>query len=82
MHAWSPVLRPSLLFPQFLCDVSVLHQVRKKLDAQGLQSLSAGLEFIPNTTVELSEEEMKQASELLMVLGNCQDVIRIYDNIQ
>ncbi|XP_014459619.1 translational activator of cytochrome c oxidase 1 [Alligator mississippiensis] len=67
---------------KFLCDVSVLHQVRKKLDAQGLQSLSAGLEFIPNTTVELSEEEMKQASELLMVLGNCQDVIRIYDNIQ
>ncbi|XP_025063561.1 translational activator of cytochrome c oxidase 1 isoform X2 [Alligator sinensis] len=67
---------------KFLCDVSVLHQVRKKLDAQGLQSLSAGLEFIPNTTVELSEEEMKQSSELLMVLGNCQDVIRIYDNIQ
>ncbi|XP_074854385.1 translational activator of cytochrome c oxidase 1 [Carettochelys insculpta] len=67
---------------KFVCEVPSLHQVRAKLDSLGLQSLSAALEFIPNTRVRLSEEEMEQASQLLATLGDCQEVIRVYDNIE
>ncbi|XP_075785221.1 translational activator of cytochrome c oxidase 1 [Pelodiscus sinensis] len=67
---------------KFVCEVASLHQVRAKLDARGLQSLSAALEFIPNTRVQLSEEAMEQASQLLATLGDSQEVMRVYDNIE
>uniref|UniRef100_A0A674IAT1 Translational activator of cytochrome c oxidase I n=1 Tax=Terrapene triunguis TaxID=2587831 RepID=A0A674IAT1_9SAUR len=67
---------------KFVCEVPSLHQVREKLDSLGLQSLSAALEFIPNARVRLSDEEMERASQLLATLGDCQEVIRVYDNIE
>ncbi|XP_032636758.1 translational activator of cytochrome c oxidase 1 [Chelonoidis abingdonii] len=67
---------------KFVCEVPSLHRVREKLDSLGLQSLSAALEFIPNARVRLSEEEMERASQLLATLGDCQEVIRVYDNIE
>uniref|UniRef100_A0A8C8SPY4 Translational activator of cytochrome c oxidase 1 n=1 Tax=Pelusios castaneus TaxID=367368 RepID=A0A8C8SPY4_9SAUR len=67
---------------KFVCEVPSLHQIRKKLDSLELQPLAAALEFIPNARVQLSDEEMEQASQLLASLGDCQDVIRVYDNIE
>ncbi|XP_067391329.1 translational activator of cytochrome c oxidase 1 [Emydura macquarii macquarii] len=67
---------------KFMCEVPSLHQVREKLDSLGLQTLSAALEFIPNARVQLSDEEMERASQLLATLGDCQEVIRVYDNIE
>ncbi|XP_053883590.1 translational activator of cytochrome c oxidase 1 isoform X2 [Malaclemys terrapin pileata] len=67
---------------KFVCEVPSLHQVRQKLDSKGLQSLSAALEFIPNARVRLTDEEMERASQLLSMLGDCQEVIRVYDNIE
>ncbi|XP_075418163.1 translational activator of cytochrome c oxidase 1 [Tenrec ecaudatus] len=67
---------------KFICDISELHQVRKKLDSLGLCSLSCSLEFIPNTRVQLAEQDLAQASQLIQALGHHEDVIQVYDNIE
>ncbi|XP_012299246.1 translational activator of cytochrome c oxidase 1 [Aotus nancymaae] len=67
---------------KFICDASSLHQVRKKLDSLGLCSVSCALEFIPNSKVRLAEPDLEQAAHLIQVLGNHEDVIHVYDNIE
>nr|XP_035156302.1 translational activator of cytochrome c oxidase 1 isoform X2 [Callithrix jacchus] len=67
---------------KFICDASSLHQVRKKLDSLGLCSVSCALEFIPNSKVQLAEPDLEQAAHLIQVLGNHEDVIHVYDNIE
>lgn len=67
---------------KFICDVSSLHQVRKKLDSLGLCSVSCMLEFIPNSKVQLADPDLEQAALLIQALGNHEDVIRVYDNIE
>ncbi|XP_066484537.1 translational activator of cytochrome c oxidase 1 isoform X2 [Tiliqua scincoides] len=66
---------------RFICAGPTLRQVREKLDSMGLCSVSSSLEFIPTITTQLSDEEMERASQLLEALGNCLDVVRVYDNI-
>nr|XP_028559315.1 translational activator of cytochrome c oxidase 1 [Podarcis muralis]XP_028559316.1 translational activator of cytochrome c oxidase 1 [Podarcis muralis]XP_028559317.1 translational activator of cytochrome c oxidase 1 [Podarcis muralis] len=66
---------------KFVCSVPTLRQVREKLDSLGLCSVSAGLEFIPTISTQLSDEEMDQASRLLEALRDNLDVVRVYDNI-
>ncbi|KAJ6653393.1 hypothetical protein lerEdw1_009294 [Lerista edwardsae] len=66
---------------RFICAGHTIRQVREKLDSVGLCSVSASLEFIPTITTQLSDEEMERASQLLEALGNCVDVVRVYDNI-
>ncbi|XP_012518154.1 PREDICTED: translational activator of cytochrome c oxidase 1 [Propithecus coquereli] len=67
---------------KFICDVSSLHQVRKKLDSLGLCSVSCTLEFIPNSKVQLADPDLEQAAYLIQVLSNHEDVIHVYDNIE
>lgn len=67
---------------KFICDASSLHQVRKKLDSLGLCSVSCALEFIPNSKVQLAEPDLEQAAHLIQALGNHEDVIHVYDNIE
>ncbi|XP_024616430.1 translational activator of cytochrome c oxidase 1 [Neophocaena asiaeorientalis asiaeorientalis] len=67
---------------KFICDASSLHQVRKKLDSLGLCSVSCMLEFIPNTKVRLADPDLEQAAHLIQALGNHNDVIHVYDNIE
>lgn len=67
---------------KFICDASSLHQVRKKLDSLGLCPVSCTLEFIPNTMVHLGDPDLEQAAHLIQALGNHEDVIQVYDNIE
>lgn len=67
---------------KFICDASSLHQVRKKLDSLGLCPVSCAQEFIPNTKVRLADPDLEQAAHLIQALGNHEDVIRVYDNIE
>lgn len=67
---------------KFICDASSLHQVRKKLDSLGLCPVSCTLEFIPNTKVQLADPDLQQAAHLIQALGNHEDVIQVYDNIE
>ncbi|XP_054850914.1 translational activator of cytochrome c oxidase 1 [Eublepharis macularius] len=66
---------------KFICSVPTLRQVREKLNAVGLCSHSASLEFVPTITTQLSDEEMDRAAQLLQALGDCLDVVQVYDNI-
>uniref|UniRef100_A0A6J0U5W1 Translational activator of cytochrome c oxidase 1 n=1 Tax=Pogona vitticeps TaxID=103695 RepID=A0A6J0U5W1_9SAUR len=66
---------------KFICAVPSLHQVREKLKSLGLCLLSSGLGYIPVTTVELSDEDMEQASQMLQALKDNEDVVQVYDNI-
>lgn len=67
---------------KFICDPSSLHQVRKKLDSLGLCPVSCAQEFIPNTKVRLADPDLEQAAHLIQALGNYEDVIQVYDNIE
>ncbi|KAM6162899.1 translational activator of cytochrome c oxidase 1 [Rhynchocyon petersi] len=67
---------------KFICDVTSLHQVRKKLDSLGLYSVSCALEFIPNTKVQLADRDLEQAAHLIQALSSHDDVIHVYDNIE
>lgn len=67
---------------KFICETTSLHQVRKTLDSLGLCSVSSALEFIPNTTVQLSDPDLEQATHLIQALNNYEDVIQVYDNIE
>uniref|UniRef100_A0A8D2AK91 Translational activator of cytochrome c oxidase 1 n=1 Tax=Sciurus vulgaris TaxID=55149 RepID=A0A8D2AK91_SCIVU len=67
---------------KFICDASSLHQVRNKLDSLGLCSVSCTLEFIPTSTVRLADPDLEQAAHLIRALGNHEDVIHVYDNIE
>ncbi|XP_034992981.1 translational activator of cytochrome c oxidase 1 [Zootoca vivipara] len=66
---------------KFVCAVPTLHQVREKLNSLGLCTVSAGFEFIPTFSAQLSDEQMGQALQLLEALRNNLDVVRVYDNI-
>ncbi|MGH0154471.1 UNVERIFIED_CONTAM: hypothetical protein FKN15_046831 [Acipenser sinensis] len=46
----------------FLCDVSSLRSVREALQALGVQTLSAGPEFVACSSVQLSDSELEAAS--------------------
>nr|KAF6459213.1 translational activator of cytochrome c oxidase I [Rousettus aegyptiacus] len=67
---------------KFICDASSLHEVRKKLDFLGLCPVSCTLEFIPNTKVQLADPDLELAAHLIQALGNHEDVIQVYDNIE
>ncbi|EHB07358.1 Translational activator of cytochrome c oxidase 1 [Heterocephalus glaber] len=69
-------------FFKFICDASSLHQVQKKLDSLGLCSVSCTLEFIPHSTVQLADADLKQAAHLIQALVSYEDVINVYDNIE
>ncbi|RXM99156.1 Translational activator of cytochrome c oxidase 1 [Acipenser ruthenus] len=77
-----PLDRALELAIEFLCDVSSLRSVREALQALGVQTLSAGPEFVACSSVQLSDSELEAASKLLELLNDCHDVIRVYDNIQ
>ncbi|KAJ7314043.1 hypothetical protein JRQ81_005947 [Phrynocephalus forsythii] len=66
---------------KFICAMPNLHQVREKLKSLGLCLVSSDLEYIPTTTVELSDEEMERAAQLIHALQSNADVVQVYDNI-
>ena len=55
---------------------------RSTLRTLGLCSVSCTLEFIPNTKVRLADPDLEQAAHLIQALGNHDDVIYVYDNIE
>ncbi|XP_028825684.1 translational activator of cytochrome c oxidase 1 [Denticeps clupeoides] len=67
---------------QFICDMSDIRGVRAILDKLGVSTVSAGPEFVSNTRAPLHEDQLKAASNLLEALNDCQDVVRVWDNIE
>lgn len=71
-----------LIFPQFICDVTDLHKVRTSLEGLGMQTASAGLEFVARNYSSLDQEQLEAASTLIEALSDYSDVVRVWDNIQ
>ncbi|KAJ8364422.1 hypothetical protein SKAU_G00132530 [Synaphobranchus kaupii] len=67
---------------QFVCEVSDLRGVRSALEALGLPTISASLEYVSHNPALLPLAQLEDASHLLDVLSDNPDVIRVWDNIQ
>ncbi|KTG05402.1 hypothetical protein cypCar_00025381 [Cyprinus carpio] len=66
---------------QFICDIASMKAVRSALEALGVHTLSAGLEFVSHTPSLLTQTQLETASTLLDALSDCPDVVRVWDNI-
>ncbi|XP_067825222.1 translational activator of cytochrome c oxidase 1-like [Heptranchias perlo] len=67
---------------KFVSDMPSLREVRLKLDAVGLPTITAGPEFIATTTVQLTDRDLEAAFCLIELIDEYQDVIKVYDNIE
>ncbi|TCZ72922.1 YebC/PmpR family DNA-binding transcriptional regulator [Flaviaesturariibacter aridisoli] len=64
------------------CAFSDFGNLQKGLEEKGLNPLSAELEWIPSTTVELSEEQAQDVLKLVDKLEQDEDVQKVFHNLQ
>ncbi|XP_078079848.1 translational activator of cytochrome c oxidase 1 [Mustelus asterias] len=67
---------------KFVSDMTSLREVRERLNALGLLTITAGPEFIATTTVLLTDTDLEAAFCLIEHIDEYQDVIKVYDNIE
>ncbi|TSL75240.1 Potassium voltage-gated channel subfamily H member 6 [Bagarius yarrelli] len=67
---------------QFICDMNSTKVVRVALEALGVHTLSAGIEYIANTPAALPQDQLEASADLLEALNDYPDVVRVWDNIQ
>ena len=65
---------------QFKCDVTDLRQVLKSLREKGVNELTTTFEYLPKILVELSDEKYEQASQVVDVVCEHEDVVEVYSN--
>jgi YebC/PmpR family DNA-binding regulatory protein len=58
-----------------------LHPLREQLEQVGYKVDSANVEHVPNTLVELNEEDEEKALKLLDILEGYDDVTAVYTNL-
>ena len=56
--------------------------MQKALEEKGLNPISAEVEWIPSTTVELSEEQAQDVLKLVDKLEQDEDVQKVFHNLQ
>lgn len=56
--------------------------VRAALEALGVRTLAAGMEYISNTSAALPQDQLDTSATLLEALNDYPDVVRVWDNIQ
>jgi transcriptional/translational regulatory protein YebC/TACO1 len=64
------------------CAFSDFGNLQKALEEKGITPLSAELEWIPTTTVELSEEQAQDVLKLVDKLEQDEDVQKVFHNLQ
>lgn len=70
---------------QFIYVYTSFHDfgtMQKALEERGIEPSSTELQYIPNTTKELSEEQKKEVNELLNALEEDDDVQSVYHTMQ
>ncbi|GCC16745.1 hypothetical protein chiPu_0020388 [Chiloscyllium punctatum] len=67
---------------KFVSDIPSLQDVREKLKALGLLTITAVPEFIATTTVQLTDRDLEAAFSLIELIDGYRDVIKVYDNIE
>lgn len=68
-------------FLEFLCDPSDLLKVKKELE-RTYELEEAYIGYRTLSTIQLSANDMKVADDFLLELGDMQDIVRIYENVQ
>ncbi|XP_014235307.1 translational activator of cytochrome c oxidase 1-like [Trichogramma pretiosum] len=68
-------------FLEFTCDAMELMKVRNKLEGLNYKVIQADVDYIPETYVELNDNEMEAVSKLYERLNNLEEVIKVYNNI-
>src|SRR5215218_6835413 len=63
------------------CGFSDFGKVQKALEEKNLVSLSSELEWIPTTTVELSEEQAQEVLNLVDKIEQDEDVQKVFHNL-
>ena len=68
---------------QFICQPLETEQLRRELRQQyeALDILSADVQYIAKSLVELSEDNVTQADRLIELIADHPDVLNVYDNI-
>ena len=56
-------------------------ELSKALEERGIDVKSANIEYIPNTTIELSNEELEEIEALIEKLEEDDDVNKVYTNL-
>ncbi|XP_060704608.1 translational activator of cytochrome c oxidase 1-like [Hemiscyllium ocellatum] len=67
---------------KFVSDIPSLQDVRERLKALGLLTITAVPEFIATTTVQLTDRDLEAAFSLIELIDGYRDVIKVYDNIE
>lgn len=66
----------------FLTDPLHHSRVRNYIEENtNFEVLDSGVEMLPNSKIELSDEQMKQAEQVIETLEKVEGVVKIYDNI-
>jgi len=68
-------------FLEIYTEPDKLETVRKALEEEGVSISSAELSMLPNTTLELNEEDARRALKLLDRLEDLDDVQRVFSNV-
>jgi transcriptional/translational regulatory protein YebC/TACO1 len=63
------------------CAFNDFGTVQKALEDRGIHPISAESEYIPNTTVELPENQANEVLKLVDVLEQDDDVQRVFHNL-
>lgn len=63
------------------CEPTNVHEIKQALVNGGYKVESAELEWVPNTTVELNEEQTEKAYDFLSTLEDHDDVQNVYTNL-
>lgn len=64
-----------------ICDPKAVEPIKKAVQDLGLKIESAEIEWVPKTTVTLSEEQANKALEFLTELQDHEDVQEVYTNM-
>lgn len=64
------------------CAFNEFGSMQKALEEKGIATLSAEVEWIPGTTVELSEEQAQDVLKLVDKLEQDEDVQKVFHNLQ
>ena len=64
------------------CAFNDFGNMQKALEEKGIHPLSAEVEWIPSTTVELSEEQAQDVLKLVDKLEQDEDVQKVFHNLQ
>lgn len=69
---------------QFLCMPLEVHTLRKAIEKDFIQleMLSADVQYLPNTLIEMDENNIQQADRLIDIINAHPDVLNVYDNIK